>query len=66
MRVQYKPVGEFAQGLYFGSRINPKKKPVRFNTLAEAQEALKQGKIRWDDPIDIPDAEAKKVLDKED
>ena len=66
MRAHYKPVGEFAQGLYFGSRINPKKKPVRFNTLAEAQEALKQGKLRWDDPIDIPDAEAKKVLDKED
>lgn len=66
MRAHYKPVGEFAQGLYFGSRINNKKKPVRFNTLAEAQDALKKGLIKWDDPIDIPDAEAKKVLDKED
>lgn len=66
MRAHYKPVGEFAQGLYFGSKINSKKKPIRFNTLAEAQDALKKGLIKWDDPIDIPDAEAKKVLDKED
>jgi hypothetical protein len=66
MRAHYKPVGEFAQGLYFGSKINAKKKPVRFNTLAEAQDALKKGLIKWDDPIDIPDAEAMKVLDKED
>lgn len=66
MRAHYKPVGEFAQGLYFGSRINTKKKPVRFNTLVEAQDALKKGLIKWDDPIDIPDEEAQKILNKKD
>ena len=65
MRAHYKPVGEFAQGLFLGSRINDKKKPIRFNSLAEAQQALKEGLIKWDDPIDIPDAEADKLLNKE-
>jgi hypothetical protein len=65
MRVHYKPVGEFAQGLFLGSRINNnKKKPIRFNSLADAQQALKEGLIKWDDPIDIPDAEADKLLNK--
>jgi DNA-directed RNA polymerase subunit beta' len=65
MRAHYKPAGEFAQGLFLGSRINNKKKPIRFNSLADAQQALKEGLIKWDDPIDIPDAEADKLLNKE-
>ena len=65
MRAHYKPVAEFAQGLFLGSRINDKKKPIRFNSLADAQKALKEGLIKWDDPIDIPDAEANKLLNKE-
>jgi hypothetical protein len=41
-----------------------KKKPIRFNSLADAQQALKEGLIKWDDPVDIPDAEADKLLNK--
>ena len=63
LRAHYKPVAEFAQGLYLGSRMK-KKKPIRFNSLADAQQALKEGLIKWDDPIDIPDAEADKLLNK--
>lgn len=51
-KTQFRPLGEFAQGLYLASRPGTGK-PVRFKTREDAEKALRRGEIRVDTPIDI-------------
>ena len=53
LKAHYLPVAEFTQGLYLGTR-SPKGQPIKFRSVQEMMEAVKTGKIAWDQAVDIP------------
>ena len=53
LKAHYLPVAEFTQGLYLGTRA-PKGQPIKFRAVQEMMEAVKTGKIAWDQAVEIP------------
>jgi hypothetical protein len=51
--IRHAPTMEMTMGLYWLTRPPSDKEPIVFQTVAEAKEAYREGKIRANDPIEV-------------